>query len=853
MIVYKRVALLSLLVGLCGCGQLVEFGDEDDSGTVADAEAGTGGKGGRGGTGGRGGRGGNGGRGGTGGTAGDDVDSGSDDSGAELDGSMGGNGGSPADTVRPTVLSTDPDTNASGVSVTTNVRVTFSENMDAASVIAAYTLMDGLNTVPGVVTVVGDTATFDPTGTLDDATVYMAVVSTAATDLAGNALASSSSWTFTTGDSTRPLVESTLPASDATGVSVNATVSTTFSEDMNTASVVAAFTLMDGLVPIPGMTTVVGDTATFTPDDPLSDDTLYMARFSTAATDVAGNALANDYNWSFRTLLNSPPTVSSTTPAPGAMGVALNTSVTAVFSEDMAPGSIVGAFTLNDGPTPVLGVVMLVGNTATFTPDDPLDEGTVYTASISTGVTDLAGLALASANTWMFTTIDLARPTVESTAPAIGATGVPTSTMVSATFSESMAPAATMGAFTLLDGLVPVLGVVTVVGDTLTFVPDNPLDEDTLYSAVISIAATDVAGNALLAPFPWTFTTGDETDPLVLNTNPSDMDLQVALNKTITATFDEDLDGSTVTSSTFTLNGPGPGPSTVNGMVGYTALGRVASFNPDSDLQMNTLYTARITTSVEDAAGNSLVQDEVWSFTTGTTPAQTVMQLQVPLGAVGPFSILAASGISDIPTSMITGDIGLSPAGAASITGFSSPASCPEILDTLYVVGPGGPACAMQNPALLDSAKLAAIAAYGNATAVVRGTPASISGDLNGLTLYPGLYESITTIEISPGGFLYLDAQGDSTAVFIIRSAGTITTEATSKVVLTKGAKASNIYWTAGSAITLGTGSEMSGTMIASTAISLLSGATLEGRIVTQGPAATAVTLAANQITLPLP
>jgi hypothetical protein len=521
----------------------------------------------------------------------------------------------------------------------------------------------------------------------------------------------------------------------------------------------------------------------------------------------------------------------------------------------MEPGTIIGAFTLLDEGMPVPGVVMLVGNIATFTPNDDLDEGTVYTASISTAVTDLSGLAMASARTWSFTTIDDTAPMVEMTNPGTGAFGVSSATMVTVTFSESMAPTATMGSFTLLDGVLPVQGVVTVVGDTLTFAPNAPLDEDTTYAANISIAATDLSGNALLLPYPWTFTTGDNTDPLVLSTNPADMDTQVAVNKTITATFNEPLEPTTVTMmGNFTLTGPAPLFAPVAGMVGYDAIGRIASFNPNVDLEINTTYTARLTSGIEDESGNTLDPAVVWSFRTGTGAAQTVAQLPVPLGSVEPFSILAASKIENIPTSMITGDVGLSPMGAASITGFTLlGALCPEIIDTLYVVGPGGPACAVEAMALLDSAKLAAEAAYMNAVAMVRGTPAAISGDQNGITLYPGLYESGTSLEISPNGRLYLDAQGDSSAVFIIRSATSITTEATSQVILTKGARASNVFWTAGSAITLGANSTMSGTMLAGTAVTLLSGATLNGRILTQGASATAVTLSANIITLPLP
>jgi hypothetical protein len=152
---------------------------------------------------------------------------------------------------------------------------------------------------------------------------------------------------------------------------------------------------------------------------------------------------------------------------------------------------------------------------------------------------------------------------------------------------------------------------------------------------------------------------------------------------------------------------------------------------------------------------------------------------------------------------------------------------------------------------MLIAAKTDAQIAFDNARAAVRGTPTPVSGNINGLTLVPGLYESGSSIEISPSGFLYLDAGGDVNAVFIIRSATSITTSATSEVVLTGGAQAANIYWTAGSAITLGTNSKMKGTLIAGTSISLLTGARLDGRALIQGAAAGQVSLDQGTIVRP--
>ena len=90
------------------------------------------------------------------------------------------------------------------------------------------------------------------------------------------------------------------------------------------------------------------------------------------------------------------PTVSSTTPADRATEVALNTSITATFSEAMDPLTIsADTFVLFDGTTPVPGVVTYVGFTATFNPTDNLDPGTTYAATVRDDVTDLAGNGLA--------------------------------------------------------------------------------------------------------------------------------------------------------------------------------------------------------------------------------------------------------------------------------------------------------------------------------------------------------------------------------------------------------------------------------------------------------------------------
>ena len=142
--------------------------------------------------------------------------------------------------------------------------------------------------------------------------------------------------------------------------------------------------------------------------------------------DLAGNAMASDYTWSFTTTGDvAPPTVSSTNPANGAVGVAINRTITATFSEAMQSSTInTNTFNVSDGSGNIGGTVSYSGTTATFTPSGNLSHFTTYTATITTGVKDLAGNAMASDYTWSFTAVDTIQPIVSSTSPVKGAAGV---------------------------------------------------------------------------------------------------------------------------------------------------------------------------------------------------------------------------------------------------------------------------------------------------------------------------------------------------------------------------------------------------------------------------------------------
>jgi hypothetical protein len=322
----------------------------------------------------------------------------------------------PADTTAPTVSSTVPPNAATGVAISGQIAAVFSEAMDPLALnTASFTLKQGTTPVAGTVSYSGVTATFTPAGNLAPLTTYAATITTVASDLAGNTLASSFGWSFTTGatpDTTAPTVSAIVPANAATGVPINLTINVAFSEAMDPLTIsTASFTLKQGTTPVAGTVSYAGVTATFTPGATLSPLTAYTATVTTGAKDLAGNALATAISWSFTTGASpdtTAPTVSAIVPANAAIGVAINQTINATFSEPMDPLTINTTSLLLTGPgaTAVIGTVgyTVLSKIATFTPSSSLTPNTLYTATITIGAKDLAGNPLGSGISWSFTT-----------------------------------------------------------------------------------------------------------------------------------------------------------------------------------------------------------------------------------------------------------------------------------------------------------------------------------------------------------------------------------------------------------------------------------------------------------------
>jgi hypothetical protein len=237
-----------------------------------------------------------------------------------------------------------------------------------------------------------------------------------------------------------------------------------------------------------------------------------------------------------------------------------------------------------------------------------------------------------------------------------------------------------------------------------------------------------------------------------------------------------------------------------------------------------------------------------WRFT--TKAAASVGLSPVNLGTAGNFAILAKSGISTVPASLVTGDIGVSPISLTAMTGFAIAADATntfgrstQVVGKLYAADFAPPTPVYMTTAISDM-EIAYTDAAGRTLPdfTERG-----AGEIGGLTLVPGLYKWGTGVAISTNVTL----SGSATDVWIFQIAGDLNQASATNVILTGGALAKNVFWqvAGGAGVTVGTTAHFEGVVLTATAINLRTGASANSRLLAQ----TAVNLQQNAVTQPAP
>ena len=231
----------------------------------------------------------------------------------------------------------------------------------------------------------------------------------------------------------------------------------------------------------------------------------------------------------------------------------------------------------------------------------------------------------------------------------------------------------------------------------------------------------------------------------------------------------------------------------------------------------------------------------------GSRSSTKASGLPVNLGTAGNFVILAKSGISTVPTSAITGNIGVSPAAASFITGFALTADASNVFSTssqitgkVYAANYAPPTPSNMTTAVGDM-QLAFTDAAGRAPDVTE----LGAGDIGGMTLAPGVYKWGTGLLIPTDVTL----TGSATDVWIFQIAQNLTMASATKIILAGGALPKNIFWQVSGSVDLGTTAHIEGVVLTQTMVALRTGATINGRLLAQ----TAVSLDGSTVVAPAP
>ena len=502
------------------------------------------------------------------------------------------------DTTPPSVISVSPASGATLVPVAAPVNAVFSEAINAATLSGStYQLFGPSNSLVSATVTYStgsQTAVLTPTAALAFSTTYTAVLtggSSGVKDLAGNALTSNFTWSFTTAASgTGP---GTCPCS------------------------VWSSTTTPGLVDS-GDASAVELGFRFRSDLP---GTITGIRFYKSTTNTGSHTA---HLWSNTGTLLASATFSGE----GSSGwqqvdfgtpVSITANTTYVASY-LAPN---GHYSANNNFFATAGV----DNAPLHALQNGVDgaNGVYHYGATSA----FPASTFQSSNYWVdvvfVPTGTTTPPTVTAVSPANNSSGVSLSSVVTASFSAAMTASSISGATFLLadssNNAVASTVTYNPTGAIATLTPTARLAASTTYTATVKGGASGVKdsnGNAMTADFSWSFTTGtDATAPTVTSVSPASGATEIAVGTAVNAVFSEAIDPTTVNGTTVQLLGPGS--SAVAATVTYVSASQTATLQPNVALAFSTTYTAVVSTGVKDLAGNAMTSNVSWSFTTAAS------------------------------------------------------------------------------------------------------------------------------------------------------------------------------------------------------------------------------------------
>jgi len=545
-----------------------------------------------------------------------------------------------------------PSNDDVSVAINATISLRFSESLNLESKDNYLTVMQNGNVVEGSTSVVANEVRFTPNNIFPQNTKISVVANTAVKDLAGNSLVDSFSWSFTSGDTLAPEVQSTTPnanqffVSTASNVTVNfladelidpttVTADTFFITNVDTDKKIAAEIIVDG------------GQISLDPNANLLEKTQYKVNVTENVIDASGQKISAPYSWVFTTDDKTLPELSTRIPIIDAKGVVVDQQISVVFSEKIAidsvnadsiylageQGKIITTISLETANEFVGGVQVEGVESVKLIPTNKLDEQAVYTVYLTSEIKDLYENNLQDAS-WSFTIGDFTAPTATIDPLTLDELNrVSTTPIFTVRFSESVA--VNDAAFKLIstsDNLAVDLSVGWFNENRIAEVSLSlgALVEQAMYQFSLDASALLDGGLNTLTPIaPLNFTVGDFTTPTgIINTPTLDSLNRIEKRPIWTVTFSESME---IDDSAFSLN-PVLGDSRVEAIVlnvnwsEENSIAELALAEGVQDLVDEATYSASVNSELlTDVTGNVLDSVDSPFFTIGDFTSPTLI------------------------------------------------------------------------------------------------------------------------------------------------------------------------------------------------------------------------------------
>ncbi len=432
-----------------------------------------------------------------------------------------------------------------------------------------------------------------------------------------------------------PSVVSTTPEDGDTGVSADTEIEVVFSEPISPQSVGPSSVRLrceSGAVGLEFTAVADGDTIIAQTEEALAGRcALSIER---GLTDAAGNPLDEQVTIDFRASGGGAPIVAETFPASGAVNVDPAMTVEILVDPALDPISVTAETVQLDETCDRGGTVLdhavldhavldhavldQAGSMIFLTPIAALPEGTTCTVVVS-GLVSAAGVPQEGEHVLGFTTWpDTTAPTPQAWVPSPGRHGVGRGVVVQIAWDESLTGEAALRVEA--DGQ-SIAGIPELEDHVLTWAADEALPADSVVVVTVEIPPQDAAGNAAIAPAPWSFVVGQSQDdgswenslPRVTATNPSGEAEDVSVDVEMAVFLNEDPDLRTLTSENLALTGDMP----VALQIGYREQG--IRLQPLASLQEDTRHRLEVGARISDLSGNEMASGEVVVFWTAAS------------------------------------------------------------------------------------------------------------------------------------------------------------------------------------------------------------------------------------------